>query len=69
MMTALLIVATVAAVAAGWGANLLWIGWDREYREKHGEPPPGSDASGYVVVIGAFFAAGILTTKLLMWMG
>jgi hypothetical protein len=43
----LLIVATVAAVAAGWGENRLWVQWDREYREKHHDPPPGGDASDY----------------------
>ncbi|MBR1249202.1 hypothetical protein JQ609_20020 [Bradyrhizobium sp. AUGA SZCCT0169] len=69
MMTSLLIVGTVAAVAAGWGANGLWVQWERDYREKHGGPPPGGDATGYAVVIGAFFAAATLSTKVLLWMG
>jgi hypothetical protein len=69
MMSALLIVGTVAGVTAGWGANHLWLQWEREYRDKHGGPPPGGDASGYVFIIGAFFAGGLLTTQALLWMG
>jgi hypothetical protein len=69
MMSALLIVGTVAGVAAGWGANRLRLQWEREYRDKHGGPPPGGDASGYTVVIGAFLAVGLLTMRTLLWMG
>jgi hypothetical protein len=69
MMSALLIVGTVGGVAAAWGANHLWLQWEREYRDKHRGPPPGGDASGYAIVIGAFLAVSVLTMKTLLWMG
>lgn len=69
MQTALFIVVGVAAVAAGWAANALWVRWEREYRTAHRGPPPGGDALGYVAVIGAFFITIAVTTNLLLWMG
>jgi hypothetical protein len=69
MMSALLILGTGAGVAAAWGANRFWLLWEREYRDKHRAPPPGGDTSGYAIVIGAFLAVSVLTTKTLLWIG
>jgi hypothetical protein len=69
MMASFLIVGTVISAGAAWLANGLWVDWDRNYRERHKGPPPGGNAIGYVVVIGTFFVACILSTKLLLWMG
>lgn len=69
MMSALIIVGTVIGVAAGWGAKLLWIDWERQYRQRHRGPPPGGETMGYVIVIAAFFTASMLSARLLLWLG
>jgi hypothetical protein len=69
MVSALLIVGTIASVVAAWGANVLWVQWEQAYQDKHRAPPPGGDASGYIMVIGAFLAVSVFTTNILQWIG
>jgi hypothetical protein len=69
MISVLLIVGTVASAAAAWGANLLWVQWEQQYHDEHLAPPPGGDASGYMIVVGAFLAVSVFTTNLALWIG
>ena len=43
--------------------------WNENIEISIVDRPPGGDASGYAIVIGAFLAVSVLTTKTLLWMG